>query len=106
VYSPPLAEAFAAEEAQSATVFEVRVSHGIFKVISAYEGFDHVTGEFWGAKLVLDKKLAKSQVMLRYRRAQSAKAVMQEPLPSEEKVRSYRKKLRLKGLQTAGPVVR
>jgi hypothetical protein len=96
-----LADAFGNEEAKDGRVFEVRVSNAIYKAIEAsgFDDSDSPVPSFWGAKVVVDDKLRKRQVVLRYER----KVTQDGPKPSAEnfwrtteKLKRFHKKVTLK----------
>ncbi len=91
-----LADVFATEEAKNGHVYEVRASKNVFAEIArdenVFERTGKSTGMFWGAKLVLDRTLAKDRIILRYRRAASGNTLPSRP---EDKLKPYRKRVNL-----------
>lgn len=104
-----LADAFAHEEARDARVYEVRASPDMFKVIATFDTYERESsgkGELWNATFILDKKLRKGMIVLRYKRA----VTLPGPKPTaanywakREKLKRYRKKVHLPSLVRPDP---
>ena len=97
-----IADAFASVEKTDARVFFLHVGKALYDQIARDEHFvsteEACTSRFWGAEVVLDPKVPKDTVLLRYKRriAPSPGRPLSEALWCDPKVFGrYRKKIRL-----------